>query len=198
MREARRFITIRSLLPLLVLLGLIALAQWLLRVNQEPPAQARISHDPDYTMENFVATAIGIQGKPKNRLQSRSMAHFPDNDTSEFTLPHITIFPEVKVPWEITSKRGWMSGNQEFILLRDAVLIENPTAVPRKRVTVVTRDLRVLADKEYAETDQPTIITSQGSVTYGTGMRAYIREGRLQLLSKVRGIYEPKPKVTQN
>lgn len=198
MRDARKIFDRRTLAVLLVLLVLAGLTQWLLSMNETPGAMSSNAHAPDYTMENFTITAMDMQNRPKHRLQAASMAHYPDNDSSEFASPHITIFSADKAPWDIYAKRGWMSGSRELILLKGDVLIENAQATARDRLRLVTKNLRVLTDEQYAETEQPVTITGQTSITHATGMRAYLKDGRLQLLSKVRGTYAPKTKPAQH
>ena len=177
---------------LLVLFLLAGLTQWLLNLNEAPNFTARNTHQPDYTMENFTITSMGDTGKPRQRLQSTFMAHYPDDDSSEFTKPHITVFRTGEAPWEIYSERGWVAGGRELIVLRGDVLIENPQAPIGRRLRMVTQDLHVRTDEESASTDRPVTITGPTSVTRANGMRAYLKEGRLHLLSKVRGTYAPK------
>ena len=54
-----------------------------------------------------------------------------------------------------------------------------------------TEDLKVLPREEYAETALPVSISTPESLTRGTGMRAYLAESRVQLLSNVRTKIEP-------
>ena len=198
MRDIRKIFDRRTLVVLLILLVLAGLTQWLLNINETPGTMPSNAHVPDYTMENFTITTMGTQGRPKHRLQAAFLAHYPDNNSSEFTSPHITIFSVGKAPWDIYGKRGWMSGSRELILLKGDVVIENAQAPPRDRLRLVTKNLRVLTNEHYAETAQPVTITGQTVVTHATGMRVYLKDGRLQLLSKVRGIYAPKAKPARH
>ncbi|MEW6354426.1 MAG: LPS export ABC transporter periplasmic protein LptC [Pseudomonadota bacterium] len=194
-RNSRKLFDRRTLAILSVLLALAALSQWLRTLDDFAPPAVRISHDPDYTMEDFTVTAMGVTGKPEHRLQAAYMAHYPDDMTTEFTQPHITVYrSDGSAPWHIHAERGWMAADHKFILLRGDVLIENPDAPPLRVVRLTTRELRVLADEEYAETDQPVTIRSKTGVTKGVGMKAYLKDGRLQLLSQVRGSYAPRAK----
>ena len=177
---------------LLVLLLLAGMTQWLLNLNDARVASARKTHQPDYTMENFTIDSMDETGKPRQRLQSAFMAHYPDDDSTEFTKPHITLFRTDEAPWEIYGARGWVSGKRDVMELRGDVLIENPQTPAASRLRMVTQDLRVQTTEQTAATDRPVTITSQTSVTHATGMRAQLKEGRLQLLSKVRGVYAPK------
>jgi lipopolysaccharide export system protein LptC len=196
-RDARRIFDRRMLAMLFALFLLAGLTQWLLNLNQVPTSASRDSHNPDYTMENFTITSMDNTGTPRQRLQSAFMAHYPYDDSTGFTRPHITAFRPGDAPWEIYGERGWVSGNRDLVLLRGDVLIENPQAASTRRLHMVTQDLRIVTDEEYVATDRPVTITSQTSVTHATGMRAYLKEGRLQLLSKVRGTYAPESNVAK-
>lgn len=183
------------MLGILLTLALLAgLTQWLRNLNDILPATAKLRHTPDVSMENFMVTAMGDTGKPEHTLEAGYMAHYPDDDSTELTKPHITVLRENDAPWHIYAERGWIAAGQNSILLSGAVQLENPKAGPSRAVSLTTSELRVLADEEYAETDQPVTIRSQTSVTRAVGMHAYLKEGRLQLLSKVRGSYAPKAK----
>ena len=50
--------------------------------------------------------------------------------------------------------------------------------------------MTVLPEKDYAETRQPVRIVAANGVTTATGMKAYLNEGRMLLLSNVRGQHE--------
>jgi lipopolysaccharide export system protein LptC len=60
----------------------------------------------------------------------------------------------------------------------------------KREIHIETQDLRVSPRKEYAETDLPVSISTPESLTRGTGMRAYLGESRVQLLSKVKTTIE--------
>ncbi|HLA74459.1 MAG TPA: LPS export ABC transporter periplasmic protein LptC [Gammaproteobacteria bacterium] len=182
------------LLILLALLLVAGLSQWVRNLNGDGKPARSLSHQPDYTMDDFTITAMGPTGKPKHQLQARYMAHYPDDGSTEFTQPHLTVYRDKGAPWHLYSERGWMSAERKFVLFRGDVLMENPQAPPSRIVRMVTKDLRVVVDEEFAETDQAVTIRSKTSVTHGVGMHAYLKEGRLQLLSKVRGTYEPRVK----
>ena len=46
--------------------------------------------------------------------------------------------------------------------------------------------------QQYAQTQQPVRIDGAGGVSTGTGMKAYLKESRIHLLSNVRGQYEAR------
>ena len=194
MRPLRNIFDNRTLLGLGVLLLLAVFSQWLLSVNNGlSAAKATVSHDPDYTMENFIITTMGAAGSPEHRLQARYLAHYPDDGSAELTAPQFTLYERDDGPWQVSAARGWVGGGQKFAVLRDNVLIENPQAGPAQAIRITTSELQVLPDDKYAQTGQPVTLQSQNALTHAVGMRLYLDEERLQLLSQVKGTYAPKP-----
>ena len=184
----------RTLVLIVVLVLLALLSQWLLGLSEaeRQGKDSTLRHEPDYSMENFVITAMDSTGKPAHKLKAPLMLHYADDGSAEFTQPELTLYQDGAAPWEVRSERGWMAEDRKRILLQDAVLIENPAAPANEVWRIETHDLTLLPDEEYAETAAPVTITGQTSVTRGVGMQVFIKEGRLKLLSKVRGRYEAK------
>ncbi len=181
-----------GLLGWLAALGLLAgFSQWLLYISA-PPEDRRAAqrHLPDSTMDEFVATGMGADGRPEHRLRAQRMLHYADGGGTEFIQPVLTVFQEDAPPWVVNAERGWLAQDHDSVWLKDAVRIENPDAAPSLRWRLDTRDLHVKVDEEYAETEQPVTIVGETSNTRAVGMRVFLKEGRIQLLSKVKGTYE--------
>ena len=60
----------------------------------------------------------------------------------------------------------------------------------RVRTFLTTSALTLYPRRDYAETDQSVRIEAARSVTTAEGMKLFLNDGRLQLLSTVRGQYE--------
>ena len=52
--------------------------------------------------------------------------------------------------------------------------------------------MTVFPQKQYAQTEQAVRIDGAGGTTTGKGMKAYLKDGRMDLLSNVRGQYEAR------
>ncbi|MFP5344282.1 MAG: LPS export ABC transporter periplasmic protein LptC [Gammaproteobacteria bacterium] len=176
----------------LAALGLLALlTQWLLYISAPPDdRRAALRHVPDATMDDFVATGMGVDGRPEHRLRAQRMLHYPDDGSTEFIRPLLTVFQENAPPWQVRAERGLLAKDRDSVWLQDAVRIENPDAAPHLRWRLDTRDLHVKVDEEYAETARPVTIAGETSVTHAVGMKVFLKEGRVQLLAKVKGTYE--------
>jgi lipopolysaccharide export system protein LptC len=119
------------------------------------------------------------------------MAHFPDTDTNELEKPYLIVFQDSGGdPLHVESERGWVSGDEEVMLLLGQVHMWRDTPQGVRKLSIRTRDLRVLPDSNYAETDMPVVIRTPTTESRGVGMRAYLGERRVELLSRVRTVYE--------
>jgi lipopolysaccharide export system protein LptC len=76
------------------------------------------------------------------------------------------------------------------VLLLGKVRAWRESATGGVAIDIRTRDLRVLPESEYGETDKPVTIRTPASETRGLGMRAFMNEGRVELLADVTTVYQ--------
>lgn len=179
--------------PTVTLVGLAVVSSlWLAQLGN-PDAQPKrfAGHAPDLTMEEFEVTTMGEDGSPLRRLSAAYMAHFTDTKTKELTHPHLVVYREEQEPWHVASERGWVSADNDVLMLLGKVNIWRNRPDGKREIHIETEDLRVLPDDEYAETELPVSISTPESLTSGTGMRAYLGESRVQLLSRVKTTIDP-------
>jgi lipopolysaccharide export system protein LptC len=184
----------RTLLSALVLAVPAALSTWLLLRDDSSVAPQAPRHVPDYYLKHFTATAMTPEGKPDRRLTADSLYHYADDDTMDLERPHMLFFNPERPPWEVDSETGWVGPEGEDVLLGGNVIIRREAAPDgsARPLRVETRDLQVRPHEDYAETDQPVTIISERHRVDAVGMRAYLGDDRLELLSEVRGHYEPE------
>lgn len=180
--------------PVAALLSLVLLSGWVwnrLDSGQRAAAE-RARHIPDYFVEDFTTTTMGETGRPTRRLTAKYMAHFLDTQTKELERPYMMLFSETEPPWHIKADTGWVSAPNDVILLYGRVKIWRNDEDGRREVYIVTKDVKILPDSDYAETEQLAVIRMPGSESRGVGLRAFMAERRLELLSQVRTIYDKK------
>ncbi|MBI1731330.1 MAG: LPS export ABC transporter periplasmic protein LptC [Gammaproteobacteria bacterium] len=180
------------------LLGLFLVAgltTWLLRylTAERGGPDAGAFHDPDYYMEDFSTLTMEEDGRPKHRLRAVYMAHYPADDTTELLRPGMEIYRIGRLPLFISAERGWVTDDNNVVILRGAVRLWEDDAAGRRVLQVDTTEARVLLDSEYAETDRPAVIVSGSSTISGTGMRAYLKESRLEVRKHERTTIAPGP-----
>ena len=178
----------------LALVACVLATGWMLASlrDEEDQAGEAAAHTPDFYMENFTTTTMGVDGSPARRISADYMAHFGDTESSEFTQPYLMLYPDGGgMPWEVRSERGWASARDDVMLLLGEVHIWRDTPEGERLIDIHTSDLRVIPASDYGETDQPVTIRRGNVVSHGLGMRAYLEDDRLELLSRVRTIHEP-------
>ncbi len=181
-------------LPGLVLTILALASGWLLHnldLGGSPSAPTE-RHDPDFYMQNFTTVTMDAHGRPDRQLKAERMVHYPDTDTNELTAPELLLHGEGHKPVHVTAERGWLASGNDVVLLRGEVHIWQDEPGGSGRLEITTRDLRVLPESRYAETDQPAKLRGPWGEARGVGLRAHLDQGRVELLSQVRTVYEPK------
>lgn len=178
-----------------IILLLVATASaWLLNklTTGESTDTTEFRHDPDYYMENFTTWSMGEDGVPKNILNADYMAHYPDSDTTELTNPRLEVFRDHKQPVNIIADKGWVTDGNEVILLSGKVRLWEEDAEGNIRMEITSTDVKILPELEYAETEKPATLT-RGRITVNTtGMRAWMKESRIEFLNNVHTIISPE------
>jgi lipopolysaccharide export system protein LptC len=174
----------------------LALGAWLLNRSTDDAAgpYPRPAHTPDYWVEALKARTTGPDGQPRRILHAESLRHYPDDNSTELTAPELRLLEPGRPPWRVRSQQGWVSPDGKLILLLGEVHIDRDAAPGVDPIHLVTRDLRVQPDDEYAETDRPVRADSGPHRVSAVGMQAWLRKPvRIKLLADVRGHYEVEP-----
>ena len=154
-------------------------------VSDAPP------NSPDYFSTNYSKIEMDTQGMPLNKVVADKVTHFSDDDTTELINPVMTLFKGDAPPWIIRSETGIVPAGGRDLFLNGKVFIDREKAPGYKRIKVITSNLRVKPEQNYAETDEWTELIMPPNRTTGTGMEANFSEPlRIKLLSGVRGRYE--------
>jgi lipopolysaccharide export system protein LptC len=184
----------RYWLPLLPLLGLLAFVYWLdQQVQQEVTAAINNQrHDPDGIMENFSATKMDAQGVPKYLLTAKQMRHYPDHDTTELEMPHLTMLSLEQPAVHMRGKHGNISSRGDEVLFIDNVSVLREASKTHSAMTLNTEFLRVLPDQDRANTDKPVTIIDAVTRVNSVGLEMDNKARTMKLLSQVRSEYHAK------
>jgi lipopolysaccharide export system protein LptC len=175
--------------------GLVAAFTWWLQnlvEPEKPKVEKALRHDPDYFMENFTVTSMNEAGRPHYFMEAQYMAHFPDDDTTRFVKPHLTIYQEDVAPWTVDSEHALATAGGKEVHLMGNVIMQRPDTPEQAGLKLTTKDLLVRPDDEYAETNQPVTIVDASGIVNAVGMQVYMRDEKVLLQSQVRGVYEVK------
>ena len=175
-----------SLFPLAMLLLLAALTFWLNRVIQDDSPRGPQRHDPDYWVERFEVRRFDIEGKLQHTVVAAKLLHYPDDDTTVVTTPHITYHQQP--PTEIFARMGYIGKDgKEVDLVGDVRVVRHSAAGDAAPTLLETRTLKVFPDAEKGHTDDPVVITQGKSIIKGSGLDIDNRSGITVLRGRVTG-----------
>lgn len=104
-------------------------------------------HDPDYYIENFIATGLDKNGERRFVIKADRMAHFPDDDTALLDQPHIVQYEKGFAPRHIYADSGWMNSSGDEILMTGNVKVVFEADARGPGGTSRSKRMRVLLDK---------------------------------------------------
>jgi len=138
------------------LLVTIALLAWWYSASRAPEDVVATDSQrrPDYVVENLNGVIMGARGRPARLLATPLLRHYPDDDSSEVEMPVMTVFSDDAPPWVINSERGWISADGDELLLQGAVRAQRASAPNLEPVVLVSSEMLVLPEVDYAETDR--------------------------------------------
>ncbi|GAB4344716.1 MAG: hypothetical protein Kow006_01020 [Gammaproteobacteria bacterium] len=176
---------------LFVALALLAwLSGWVADlVTPRPVAEKPPRHVPDFYLTGVEGWSMDDQGRLQHHLTAERILHYGDDGSVELERPRFFIHDGQQTRWEIRGEAGHSDAAGELVRLQGEVHMERTSG---KSAALYTRDLLFRPRQSYVETDAAVHFVEAAGEVHATGLRGYLGEaGRLELLSEVRGTYEP-------
>jgi lipopolysaccharide export system protein LptC len=145
-------------------------------------------HISDYTLHHFQSVQMNEQGYLKSRLMAEKMVHYLQAKT-ELVTPEMLFYKQQQPVWAIQAERGEISNDDNEIWLLGPAHLRRYTPNQLQELEIITRDVRLQRDTQYAETALATQIINAYGETHSVGMRVFIPQEKIELLSQVRGNY---------
>lgn len=185
---------IRSFLIFGVLAALLAAAGYW-NISPESFMDQPAASVDESAIDFYAINAHSVQYLPDGKLQYEMTAdkveHLKATDVTLLTTPDLQMYRGTLYPWHVQSKTGEVSPGGDHVELIDSVRIARTD--DKNRTTIITSSrMTVFPQKQYAQTEQDVRIDGAGGVSTGKGMKAYLKESRIHLLSNVRGQYEAR------
>lgn len=186
---------LQILIVLAVVLLIVAYGNWLVSTFQTTTGMGprEVRHEPDFFIEEVTSTMMNAEGKPLYRLHAAVVNHYPDDKSLVLNAPRMEYYRPQLPPWTAESEAGRVYDEGRQIFLDGKVTMRRPAEDKQPATELLTRDLLVLPEDDYAETTASVKISSGASKLKGTGMRVYLEEGRLELLANGEGVYAIQP-----
>lgn len=191
-------ITVRGVLSLgglALLAGLsYGLLRWVESELREPvPAE---SQEPVLIIERFRAVRLNAAGLRELVVEAPRLAQLPNNNGVRIEQPALDWYQSdgQTREWRLQADQGWVAADQQLVRLEGRVTMVRTADSGKPPMTIITRDVLVRPSERYAETAAPTQAVTPSGEFWAVGVRAWLDQERLELLSEVRGAYEsPKP-----
>ena len=145
------------------------------------------SHTSDYSMTNFTMTILDVNGQLSRIIKGQKIAHYPEDDVTNITLPIAQFIEEQKDTWLMTSDRAETSGKGDEILLLDNVII---TRKDNNKVELRTSKLNLNTLKNTVYTSEAVKMISPYGETSSIGLHAKLSDKTINLNSRVKGQYD--------
>lgn len=182
---------LRTYLIGLLLVALVgALGYWNVRPESFMERKAATAEN---AIDFYVVGAHTLQfredGELHYEMTAEKLEHLKASDVTLVERPDLQLYRGSQYPWHVRSDRGEVAPQGKEVELIDNVRIARTDA--KNRPTVITSSrVTVFPDEEYAQTQQAVRIEAANGVTTAQGMKAYMNDGKIHLLSKVRGQHE--------
>jgi lipopolysaccharide export system protein LptC len=112
-------------------------------------------------------------------------------DYSLFETPVFVLVNDPKKPgWFVTAQEGRLDSDNIWFTLTQDVLARQ-TSETQGETTISTTDLRLNTQEQFAETSKAVTMRAAKSQITAVGMRADMKREHIELLSHVKGTYEP-------
>jgi lipopolysaccharide export system protein LptC len=192
MNSSRFIEKARAWIPLLPLLLLLLATYWLSQqVQPLPQTESQQRHDVDFVIDNISAISLNEQGRQRFTLAAEKMWHYPDDDTTHLQMPRLaSLYPD-RPPVLTSAQTGMISSKGDEVFLYDEVRVVRPASGDVGEQRFDTSYLHVIPDRDWAESDQSVVMTSQYSTIRAVGMELDNKARTARLLSRVRAHHEP-------
>ena len=177
---------------ILLLIAAVASGVLLLRNTDEPPDQPSTARlGIGYYMTDAELIVTGEDGRARYRVRTNNAVQDRDAGTINLDEVHVEYDPLSSVPWDLHATTGHIPPDRNIIELEGDVVAKtrDDDNIP---ITIRTDFLELDTETYIAKTEHEVAIDYATNTVFATGMRAYFKEDRLQLLANVNGIFNPQ------
>lgn len=183
-----------AIFPISVLSTLAGLSFWLLHATalDEPKRDGKDRHDPDYLIKGMRLSKLDKVGRLQYTLTAGQVVHFPDDDTTDVTKPHLVYMNPSKPTLTMSSMTAQVSSEGETVYMKDDVRIKRDATATRPALFAFMPDLTIQTEEETAETRSPVRFTQGKSWLTGVGMHIDNKTQTYVLESRAAGQFESR------
>ncbi|UHQ54812.1 LPS export ABC transporter periplasmic protein LptC [Microbulbifer sp. YPW16] len=185
----------RTWLPLFVIVALISAVAWFAEspppeLLGKQPTPRQYNRAPDLVIRDARTRHFNLEGNLAYRVDAERITffQFARRDRANLKEPRILFYQGDQPRWRTESRSGVAHNNGERVVLRGEVHI-NELPEPGG-IVLDTEKITIKPRQEYAETDKLVTIAAGPNRTQGKGLRAFLKQDRVEILSEVESTYE--------
>ncbi|WP_346839307.1 LPS export ABC transporter periplasmic protein LptC [Microbulbifer sp. SAOS-129_SWC] len=186
----------RTWLPMVIVVALICAGLWFAESPPEQlmgkrPTRKEQNRAPDLVIRGAKTRHFNPEGTLAYRVDADKISffQFSRRDRANLTEPRILFYQEDKPKWRTVSHSGVAYNNGQRVVLKgDVKITEQPAP---GGVHLETEQITIKPRQEYAETNKVVNIIAGPNHTRGKGLRAYLKQDRVEILADVESSYEP-------
>lgn len=179
--------------PTLILLLIAAVASGMLVLKNEKDDSDR-APKPElgigYYMKQAELIRIDENGRVLYRVLTNEATQTTRNGIIELDLVEVSYDPLTEVPWDLRANKGQILPDRNIIQLTGDVVAKTRGEI-QAPVRIRTDFLELDTDSYIADTDREVTIDYTNNKIFATGLRAFLKEERLQLVANVNGLFIP-------
>lgn len=181
----------RAWLPLLPVLGILAVTYWL--DQQAQPETAFIDsnkrHTADAIVENIKATTLNQQGTPHFIMAAQQLVHYADDDTTILITPQLTVLAPERSDVRMTAQRGKVSNKGDMVELYNDVTVVRAANVSLSELQIHSDYLKIYPERELLQTNRAVTISDANNQLNAVGLEMDNRAQTLKLISQVKALH---------
>jgi len=143
-----------------------------------------------YYLDDAELTGTGDDGRILYQVRTRRATEALNDGGVDLEDVHVSYSARDDIPWILTAATGRIPpGGKMLELTGDVVAITSEDG--REPATIRTDYLALDPEKFVAQTESKVEIEYSGNRVFATGMRVFLKEDRVQLISNVNGKFLP-------
>lgn len=185
-------IHLRNILILLAL-ATAAGASWYFNRPPEPTATpARSSDIPrGYFLKDATLFGTDESGSVIYEIRAGRAEEMPDSNELSLERVEVRYTPETDVHWQLSATSGQAPADGTSLLLEGEVELESEPVEGRDSTVIRTQRLELDPNRYLASSTDPVIVSVGDGTLDAVGLRAYLKDDRLELESEIHGNFPP-------
>lgn len=147
---------------------------------------------PDQQFHNLLVKEFDASGQLVHTLVSPYVMHLPETNQYHVSTPNIHLQNVNQSTWDITAKTATVEQNAHYLILKDDVLMQSAATSTHPASIIKTEFIQYSPKKKWVTTPQKIIWQQAQNQIESIGMNGFLEEGRIELLSHAKAIYDPK------